>query len=99
MGLGAGTYRVTLTSFDDVHPEGDDQTGERWFIQLLDSQGNVIDASGSISDLPSELTTLTESVGTVTVPKGVTVASVRAVMPAADGTNSVYAARACLAPA
>ena len=90
---------MTLTSFDDVHPEGDDQSGERWFIELLDANGHVVDASAAISDLPSDLMTLTEGVGTVTVPQGVTVVSVRAVMPAADGTNSVYATRACLAPA
>ena len=94
--LGAGTYRVTLTSFDDTHPVTDDLPGERWYLQLLDANGNVVTSSNSISDLAGDQQWLTEGVGTVTVPAGTTVTHLRAVMPAAADGSSIHSIEACL---
>lgn len=64
--IAAGTYTVTLQSFDDhvAHP-GQNQQIERWFGRFATANGPV--NTGVISDLPNEpVNTLNEEVGEIT---------------------------------
>jgi len=61
----AGTYKVTLASFDNHDDKPDqDQEVERWFL-LFFYDGPGSETSNSISDLPENQNTLEEYVGTV----------------------------------
>jgi hypothetical protein len=65
--IAAGTYTVTLGSFDDhvAHP-GQNQMVERWFAEFTTAAGQV--QTTAISDLPEEpTTTLDEVVGEITL--------------------------------
>jgi hypothetical protein len=93
----AGTYTVTLQSFDDhvTHP-GQNQQVERWYA-VFDTSGADV-PTNAIGDLPEEpTTTLNQQVGTITLATGAT--SVTAVHYLAGSTftspESVYAV--CLA--
>jgi hypothetical protein len=59
--LSAGTYKVTLQSYDDHARKPQPQPQESWFVQLLDETGIMV-ASNAISDLPSDADTLVEIV-------------------------------------
>lgn len=61
----AGTYRVTLGSFDTSHPGVDDkflQDDEQYFVVLLDADGNEVAQTNPISDLPDDKVSLIEVV-------------------------------------
>jgi hypothetical protein len=70
--IAAGTYTVTLGSFDDhvTHP-GQNQDFEQWFARFETADGAV--ESNPISDLPDEpITGLSEEVGTITFTSNAT---------------------------
>lgn len=60
----AGTYNITLVSFDDhiERPNEVAQKQESWFLQAQNGQGNTIFESNSISDLPEDQNILEELV-------------------------------------
>ena len=62
--IGAGTYTVTLQSFDPrLVPQV--QTVERWFGVFGTSAGNV--STNAIDDIPDDQMTLNQEVGTITL--------------------------------
>ena len=48
----AGTYSVTLVSFDDHSISSPEQTEEQWFAELVDAGGGVVYRSVPTRDLP-----------------------------------------------
>jgi hypothetical protein len=62
----AGTYDITLVSFDDhvESPEEVAQKEESWFLQAYNAQGDAVFESNPISDLPEAQNTLEELVQT-----------------------------------
>ncbi|KKW20076.1 MAG: hypothetical protein UY63_C0002G0035, partial [Parcubacteria group bacterium GW2011_GWA2_51_10] len=61
--LAAGTYNVTLASYDDhVSKPLDVQPNESWFVRLYDAGNTLVAFSNAISDLPNNQDTLTELV-------------------------------------
>lgn len=60
----AGTYNITLVSFDDhiERPNEKAQKQESWFLQAQNGQGNIIFESNFISDLPEGQNILEELV-------------------------------------
>lgn len=70
----AGTYKITLSSYDDhvSHP-GQTQPAENFFCTLRDIDGNVLATTGTISDIPdTSQTGVTEVVNqSLTVAKPV----------------------------
>ena len=90
--VGAGSYKVTLVSYEKDHPkDSDDQPNESWFLKLNNSQGATFSQTNPISDLPlaenmkievvnSELS-LTEDINSVI--------AYHAVYPDKSTTNSI----------
>jgi hypothetical protein len=64
LNIPAGTYDITLVSFDNHAEEADEtaQTQERWFIQAQNSLGNIVFESNAISDLAEDQDILEELV-------------------------------------
>lgn len=65
--IAAGTYAVTLQSYDDHlgHPD-QNQLQEQWFAVFRDGGDNEIALSGIIDDLPEDVNVLNQAVGEVT---------------------------------
>ena len=63
----AGTYSVTLVSFDDHSTNMPQQTEEQWFAQLLDADGRVVYESDPTRDLPDGHNFLTDTFDRQTV--------------------------------
>ena len=63
----AGTYSVTLVSFDDHSTNRPEQTEEQWFAQLLDADGRVVYESDPTRDLPDGHNFLTDTFDRQTV--------------------------------
>jgi hypothetical protein len=60
----AGTYDITLVSFDDhiEQPQEEDQKQESWFLQTENEKGDIVFESNPISDLPKAQNILEELV-------------------------------------
>jgi hypothetical protein len=60
----AGTYNITLVSFDDhiEQPNEKAQKQESWFLQAQNGRGNITFESNAISDLPEDQNILEELV-------------------------------------
>ena len=86
--LPAGTYKITLSSYDNHTTHvGPDQPNERWFLILLDSSGVEVTRSQAIGDLPGAnnwLTQVTDS--NLVVSRDV---AYHAVYPDSSSPNSV----------
>lgn len=83
--LPAGTYQITLQSFDDSHPRQADagQEQEQWFAEFQTARGTV--ASTPISDLPGVDQTLNEVVdGALVIGAPVTAVSAVHVLEGVD---------------
>ncbi len=86
----AGTYSVTLVSFDDHSINRPEQTEEQWFAQLLDADGQVVYTSDPIRDLPDNQDFITDIFDQQTVTG--TATQMRAVhRGAGDSVNSIVA--------
>ncbi|MDZ4286136.1 MAG: hypothetical protein U1A23_04350, partial [Candidatus Sungbacteria bacterium] len=60
----AGTYNITLVSYDNHVSETDTQPNEQWYIIAKNSQGSPVVVSDSIADLANGQDTLTHVVNT-----------------------------------
>jgi hypothetical protein len=88
----AGSYRITLVSYDDhTNHTGPDQPDERWFLILRDSSGSEITRSQSIADLPGPDSWLTqETNANLTVSRDVaSVVAYHAAWQTPDNPNSI----------
>jgi hypothetical protein len=96
--LSAGTYRVTLVSYDDhtVRPH-EDQPAEQWYL-IFQSNGETVASSSSIRDLPSDQDWLIQVVDFyLVVPQDVTsLVAFHTVFPDNSSPNSVTPACATL---
>jgi hypothetical protein len=46
-----GTYKITLISVDEEHPE-QDEPNESWHLRFYDNENDIITTSSAIEDLP-----------------------------------------------
>src|SRR3989344_1084640 len=60
----AGTYDVTLQSYDNHTEKNQIQINEQWYLILKDVGDNTIATTSAISDLPDDIDNLTEVVDT-----------------------------------
>lgn len=90
--LPAGTYSVTLVTYDDhaIHT-GPDQPRETWVLILLDSGGVEITRSQPIADLPGPVDWLTQQTnGNLVVSRPVaSVMALHSAFPDASNPNSL----------
>jgi hypothetical protein len=88
--LPAGRYRITLTGADDHHRAGyqAEQTNERFVLELLDANGNVVLTTASTTDLGETQTSTTQDVGTYTVPAGVVAVRARHALVSPNGERT-----------
>ena len=86
----AGTYDITLVSYDNHAAETVTQEAEQWFVWMKNASGNIIGTSEAIADLPDGQNWLTQTVNLnyrVSVPISAVVAHHAAVF--ARGQNSI----------
>jgi hypothetical protein len=68
LSLSAGTYEVTLASYDDHSADSDPtQPKEQWYMQLRTLFGDIIATTNDISDLPDDDDYIVEVVNTALV--------------------------------
>ena len=93
--IGAGTYLVTLRSFDahSVHG-GQGQLQEQWFARF--TAGGTVD-SGVIADLPDDLDELNQQVGTVQFTSTATQVVARHALAGATFTTPESVEAVCVA--
>ena len=96
--LPAGTYRITLVSYDDhTSRPHEDQPAEQWYL-IFQNNGETVTTSSSIRDLPSEEDWLIQVVDfDLVVPQDVTsLVAFHTVFPDDSSPNSVVPACATL---
>ncbi len=89
--LSAGTYKVTLVSFEQNHLSTANELSESWFLEIIDQEGNIITQTESIPDLASDkdLAAVTlESEITLTTPASA-VNAVHASFPDTTNPNKI----------
>src|SRR3989344_5968009 len=60
--LPAGTYDVSLASYDAEHPNEPDEGNEGWFLTLENTLGELIATTNAIDDLPDSVTDISQKV-------------------------------------
>lgn len=87
----AGTYEITLQSYDDHSGVPEEQPNERWFLQLKRANGDIIASTQSISDLPTDESSLVEVVetGFDLAETAVSITAMHAVYPDGTSPNSI----------
>jgi hypothetical protein len=96
----AGTYDITLVSFDDhiEQPQEEDQKHESWFIQAQNEKGDIVFESNPISDLPKAQNILEELVEEhARINKDITGLSARHVLDVGESETAESVGPVCAA--
>jgi hypothetical protein len=87
--LPAGVYAVTQGSFDDAHPQQEDQVNESWFAEFYDAAGVSVGVTATSPDLDRTKTTDAWSTGSIVLRANVASVVFRH-SPGGEGPDSVY---------